>query len=349
MTRIDHLKNTLSQDAMIISNPISIYYYIGQEFDVGERLLALIINKDKAPVLFLNEMFENKTSIQTVAFKDSDDIKTLLSDALPQTGAIAVDGGFSAKFLLPLFRQGRTFVDGSYLIESQRAIKTKEEQDALRHASKLNDDIMASLVPLFKEGVSERELADIILKQQSTHPLSGPSFTPIVLFSENIANPHGLPSNRTLKKGDAILVDMGGIYNHYCSDMTRTFFYGSNPELETLYHIVLKANLAAIDTVKPGVKLSDIDKAARDVITQAGYGAQFIHRTGHGIGIECHETLDVSSSNDTIVQDGMCFSIEPGIYVKGLGGIRIEDLVIVTSDGCDVINTFPKGLEENRL
>ena len=153
-----------------------------------------------------------------------------------------------------------------------------------------------------------------------------------------------MPVNRTLKEGEAVVVDMGCVIDGYCSDMTRTFFVGYNSEKE-IYDLVLKANLAAEAMIKPGVRFKDIDKAARQVIEEACYGQYFIHRLGHGIGMEVHEPFDVSATNDMIVEEGMCFSIEPGIYIKDRIGIRIEDLVLVTSDGVEVLNKYPKDQE----
>ena len=135
-----------------------------------------------------------------------------------------------------------------------------------------------------------------------------------------------------------------GVVDGYCSDMTRTFFVGFNPEME-LYDLVRRANLAGIAAVKPGIPFKDIDRAARTVIEDAGYGEFFTHRLGHGIGMEVHEPFDVSATDDVIVQEGMCFSIEPGIYLSGDTGVRVEDLVLVTEDGVEVLNHYPKNLQ----
>ena len=142
-----------------------------------------------------------------------------------------------------------------------------------------------------------------------------------------------------------MLIDVGGVYDGYCSDMTRTFFTAPpTEEQETVYNLVRKANETAEALVRPGVKLCDIDRAAREVIEKAGYGEYFYHRLGHFIGLEDHEYGDVSSAFDRPVEEGMCFSIEPGIYLEGKFGVRIEDLVIVTKDGCEVLNHYPKEL-----
>ena len=143
-----------------------------------------------------------------------------------------------------------------------------------------------------------------------------------------------------------VLLDVGGIYDGYCSDMTRTFFTAEPTEEERkVYELVRAANEAAEAIIKPGVRLCDIDAAARNVIAAAGYGEQFTHRLGHFIGLEDHEFGDVSSNFDRPVEEGMCFSIEPGVYLEGKFGVRIEDLVIVTKDGCEVLNHYPKQLK----
>ena len=344
MNKIKELQTTLQDKTLIVSDKIAIYYLTGYRFDVGERMLALVLKKDTKPTLFLNKLFASPSDINTIVFEDSDDVSEMLSNFLPD-GDIYVDGTFPARFLIPLLSGTRSFFNGSHYIENMRRIKSDEEIEILKEASKHNDRIMTELESELIEGMTELELADIVVKKQSTLPLSGISFEPITVFSENIADPHGIPSNRKLRRGDAVLIDMGGMYKGYASDMTRTFFFGKNEKLEELYNIVLEANLKAIDAVKVGDPISNVDKAARDVITSYGYGEYFIHRTGHGIGLETHENLDVSSTNDTPMEAGMVFSIEPGIYIEGIGGIRIEDLVVVTNEGAEVINNHSKELK----
>lgn len=342
MKKITTITELMHTDTLIISDPISIQYLTQKRFDVGERMLVLLLRKKHKPLLFINKMFTGVDNIETIHFEDHENSAEILSTYIPHSGVIGVDGLFNARFLIPLLSNTRTFVNGSSVIESMRAIKDPYEMEQLRIASQHNDRIMEALLPYFQEGVSEIELANRVKTLQSQDPLSGISFEPSVVFTENIADPHGIPTTRRLKNGDVILVDMGGIYNGYCSDMTRTFFFGTHPQLETIYDIVLEAIETATLAVKPGARLCDVDKAARDVIESYGYGPQFIHRTGHGIGIEVHETLDVSSTNETMIQPGMCFSIEPGIYLQGIGGVRIEDLILVTDDGVEVLNKFSK-------
>lgn len=149
-----------------------------------------------------------------------------------------------------------------------------------------------------------------------------------------------------LKEGDSIIVDMGCVYEGYCSDMTRTFFYKKvSDKQKEVYNLVLKAQLAAQAAIKPGVRLADIDRIARDIITEGGYGPQFNHRLGHFIGRLCHEAGEVNATSDIIAEEGMIFSIEPGVYLPHEFGVRIEDLVLVTKDGVKILNHYPKDLQ----
>ncbi|MEG0328237.1 MAG: aminopeptidase P family protein [Erysipelothrix sp.] len=341
MSRINRLQSSMSVNQLLITDPVMIFYYTGLKYDVGERFIGVYVPKEGEPTFFINKLFEIPREYNTIPFEDSDDITSILLANIDVSETLAVDGNCAAKFIIPLIDAVKLENASPYL-EAVRNIKDSSEIEIMKEVSNLNDQVMESLKEYFIEGITEIELAEIIRKKQSTDPLTGVSFEPIALFSENIADPHGIPSERKLKKGDVIQIDMGGIYKGYCSDMTRCFFFGGNSELEKIYNIVLEANLNAIATVKPGIPLSEVDKAARSVIEHAGYGDYFVHRTGHGIGIECHENLNVSSTNKTIIREGMCFSIEPGIYIEGLGGIRIEDLICVTKDGGFVMNSAPK-------
>ena len=166
-----------------------------------------------------------------------------------------------------------------------------------------------------------------------------PSFTTIVSFGANAADPHHEPDDTVLKEGDCVLFDMGCVKSRYCSDMTRTWFCGQPTEKQAAVHdLVRRANEAAEALIKPGVRLCELDAAARDLITEAGYGAYFNHRLGHFIGQTAHEKGDVSSANTAVARPGMIFSIEPGVYLPGEFGVRVEDLVLVTETGCEVLN-----------
>lgn len=259
-------------------------------------------------------------------------------------GHVAVDKSFPARFLLRLqeIKPELKLTLGT-VIDEVKAVKTPQEQQKMIRASLVNDAVMAEVAGMIAVGKSEKQLQseiDALFAKVS----QGNSFDTIVAYGDHAADPHGVPGDRVLKRGENVVVDMGCIVDGYCSDMTRTFFVGENTEKE-IYDTVLRANLAGIAAVRPGIPFKEIDLAARKVIEDAGYGPYFIHRLGHGIGMEVHEPFDVSATDEVIVEEGMCFSIEPGIYIPGRVGIRIEDLVCVTKDGCRVLNAYPKDAE----
>ena len=216
----------------------------------------------------------------------------------------------------------------------------------MRAASKINDQAMVRFRELVKEGITEKEIADQTLEIYKELGAEGFSFDPIVSFGANAADPHHMPDDTVLKAGDVILFDVGCIKGGYCSDMTRTFCYKEvTAKNKEIYDLVLNANRSAIAKIKPGVPLCELDKTARDIITEAGYGEGFNHRLGHFIGLSEHEFGDVSLTNETKAEPGMIFSIEPGIYLPGDTGVRIEDLVLVTEDGVEVLNSYTKELQ----
>ncbi|MGF1507494.1 MAG: M24 family metallopeptidase [Anaerolineae bacterium] len=168
-------------------------------------------------------------------------------------------------------------------------------------------------------------------------------FSPIVLFGERTPLPHGMPSNRTLQHSDPILIDFGTSVNGYMSDITRCFFFGEpDAKAREVYEVVLAANTAGREAAGPGVPAQDVDRAARQVIEEAGYGEYFIHRTGHGLGIDAHEEPYIVEGNSQHLEPGMCFTVEPGIYIPGEIGIRIEDDLIITGEGAESLSTFPR-------
>ena len=217
----------------------------------------------------------------------------------------------------------------------------------MRKSSEINDAAMSRFKALIHEGVSEKEVASQMMDIYKELGASAYSFDPIVAFGVNAADPHHMPDDTVIKEGDVVLFDVGCVYKGYCSDMTRTFFYRKEPSdvQKKVYNLVRKANEDAENMVKAGIRLCDIDKCARDVISEGGYGEYFTHRLGHFIGIEDHEYGDVSSSFTDLTEVNNVFSIEPGIYDPSTMGCRIEDLVIVTEDGCEILNKYPHDIE----
>ena len=193
--------------------------------------------------------------------------------------------------------------------------------------------------------MKESDVADLYKQISAGLGSSKPSFAPLICFGANCAEPHHDTDASLLKTGDSVILDVGLTWQSYCSDMTRTVFMGTpTDEQKRVYDIVRAANDAGRAAVRPGIPLKEVDRVARKVIEDAGYGPQFIHRTGHGIGLEVHEFPDVSATSEVIAKPGMIFSVEPGIYLPGKFGVRVEDLVVVTEDGCETLNAAPKDL-----
>ena len=227
-------------------------------------------------------------------------------------------------------------------------VKNEEEIAIMKEASVINDSVMEKVADFIKEGMTEKEVADFINAEFFAAGASGLSFDTIVCFGPNAADQHHEPSEtRTLKAGECVLIDMGCVWKGYCSDMTRTFFYKKGPskEQEIIYNLVKNACESAEEYVQPGRRLCDIDSIARDIITEGGYGPDFTHRLGHFIGQEDHEYGDVSQGFKEVTVPGNIFSIEPGIYHPSILGCRIEDLILVTEDGHEVLNHYPREIE----
>lgn len=335
---------------MIICDPMAINYLTGRMIDPGERLYALYINVSGGHRIFINNLFTvpEDLGVEKVRFSDTDDYLGLLSDCLVSGQAVGVDKNFPARFLLPVMERSGAgpFTVSSICVDEVRACKDEEERAVMRTASQINDQAMARFRQLIRPGVSELEVANQMLDIYRELGADGCSFSPLVAFGPNAAKGHHLPDDTVLKEGDCVLFDVGCEYKGYCSDMTRTFFYKTAPSEKhrQVYELVKQAGDAAKAMLKPGVPLCQVDAAARSVIEAAGYGPNFTHRLGHFIGQEVHEYGDVSSANQNVTQVGNVFSIEPGIYLDDEMGVRIEDLVLITEDGCEILNSYSREL-----
>ncbi len=335
---------------LLVSDPRSIQYLTGMYVEPGERFLGLLLRNDESqPTLFLNELFTapDDIAVDVVPFNDTDDPLELLAARCDADADLGCDKNLPARFLIPMMKRriASAFTLASAAVDAARAIKDDREHELMRSASAINDEAMERFRTLVHEGVTEAEVAAQLEGIYRDLGASGHSFEPIVSFGANAADPHHEPDGTVLESGDVVLFDVGCRKDEYCSDMTRTFFFeDADEEQRRVYEIVRQANEAGRKAVRPGARFCDIDAAAREVIENAGYGQYFTHRLGHQIGLDVHEPGDVSAANEACVQPGMCFSIEPGIYLPGRFGVRIEDLVIVTEDGCEVLNAYPRDL-----
>lgn len=337
-------------DQLIVSSPSSIYYLTGKCIEAGERMCTVFIGAHGEKKLVINKLFPINEDIgfDVIVFNDGEDPVEKLSKFIDKDLVLGVDKNWQASFLIRLMeiKAGLLIKNGSFVIDECRIVKAIDEIKLMEEATRVNDSAMEAIIKNIKGGVTEIQLAKRLGEIYSEHGTEEFSFEPLIAFGKNGAEPHHSTDGTILKNGDSIILDIGGKTNGYCSDMTRTVFYGeASEEQKKVYNLVLQANLKGIAAVKPGVKFSDIDKAARAVIEEAGYGEYFTHRTGHNIGIDVHEPTDVSSVNDSKVEEGMIFSIEPGIYLSNKFGVRIEDLVLVTKNGCKVLNSYDKNLK----
>ncbi|RYL92735.1 aminopeptidase P family protein [Sporolactobacillus sp. THM7-4] len=341
--REEHLKQIL------VTSTASVYYLTGYWVEPIERMLALYIQDNGKVMLFGNELFDlqPQEGLELVLHSDSDNPVRDLAKAI-QPGEIGIDKFWPSNFLISIMKLRSDIipVPGSGPVDHARMLKDKDEIQQLRHASKINDMVMKKAMEQVRPGVRENEIASYVEKLYAKNGGDRSPEGQVVSFGTNAADPHHWPADTVIKEGDGIVFDIFNPIKRYWCDMTRTaFFRKVDGDQKEVYETVRKANLAAEDIICPGIPMSDIDLTARKLIEDAGYGKYFTHRLGHGCGLECHEIPDNSSSNHMLTEPGMVFSVEPGIYIPGKIGVRIEDLVLVTEDGCEILNDVTKDLK----
>lgn len=341
-------KNGYTQ--MIVTDPFTIFYFTGEQVHPMERTWALLLTKHGECCLFANKLFVLSENPLLPVFwhTDVDDIAAQMTEHIDQTKALGIDKNCKAGLLLALQEKNAacSYHNTSYCLDLVRGRKNKDEQEKMIQASLINDAAMEQFKQLIHEGVTEISVAKQLEGIYQSLGADGHSFSPIVSFGANAADPHHEPDETILKEGDCVLFDVGCIKDGFCADMTRTFFYKSvTDEQRKVYEIVKNANIAGEAAMKPGATFASADKAARDLITKEGYGEYFTHRLGHSIGMEVHESGDVSQANTNLFEAGNCISCEPGIYLAGDFGVRIEDLCLITEDGMHVMNHYSKELE----
>lgn len=334
----------------LITDPLSILYLTGRLIKPLERFYALYLNRNGSHKIFINQLetVPEDLGVEKVRFTDTDPYLDLVVKAVDCREPLGVDKNMAARFLLPLMDRDAAagYVNASLAVDKARGVKDAQEQELMRKASQINDEAMKLFKTLVRPEVTELEAAEQVKQIYLDLGADGLSFEPLVAFGANAANGHHYPDNTKLKKGDCVLFDVGCTYQGYCSDMTRTYFYRDvTPHQREIYDLVLQANQEAEKAVCPGTVLSELDGIARGIIARAGYGPNFTHRLGHFIGLEDHDFGDVSSAATDAAVPGNIFSIEPGIYLEGEFGVRIEDLVLVTETGCEILNHLPKELE----
>ncbi|MBK6646250.1 MAG: aminopeptidase P family protein [Anaerolineales bacterium] len=359
-SRLDRLTASLlnsNLDAVILNPGPTLKYLTGINFHLMERPVVLFVSPGKDPVLVLPELELPKVDlfpykVQGIAYGENpsgwDDAFRKAAQAL---GLDAKRIGVEPRQLRLLeFRHVKAgapeadFPDATDVLAELRLRKDKAEVDAMRRAVKIAQDALEAVIPQIKVGMTEREVASELVMQLLKHGSeSEMPFAPIVSAGPNSANPHASPTDRKLQTGDLLVVDWGAAYDGYISDLTRTFAVGEvDEEYKMIHRIVQDANAAGRAAAKPGVPCADVDKAARDVIEKAGYGKFFTHRTGHGIGMEGHEAPYMRGDNMQVLEPGMAFTVEPGIYLLGRNGVRIEDNMVISESGAESLSDMSR-------
>lgn len=324
----------LKCDALLIENPINIFYLTGMDVSTGK----LLIGKEITNLIVDGRYFEtcSKHSACPVLKLETFSLeKWAQSNAIDKLGFDSALTSYQA--YLGLKELPLKLVPTSSPIEQQRLIKDQDEIESLKKASKLGFEGFLFVESLLEEGVTEEQLAfelEFFWKKKGAKKLA---FDPIIAFGENSSMPHYRAGSTPLKKGMHVLIDIGVVYQHYHSDMTRVVYFGKpNPEIEAIYKIVEEAKRRAIELCRPGVLIEELDKAARAYIESKGYGKNFTHSLGHGVGLEIHERPTVKGTGEFSripLRAGMVITIEPGIYLPGVGGVRLEDTILITDTG----------------
>lgn len=339
-----------SIDAVIATSTSNFFYFTDTWIEAHEQLLAIVIRKTGQPFVIAPKMHEEDladSGLETLFWNDGEDALSLLVKSLPETGTISVDNVWPSQNLVSLMRHRPqlSFVESTKTLGRLRLKKDPHELNLLREAGAAADRVMEQIIGKVKPGMLEMELAEELRHLWTKEGVYDLSFAPIIGAGPHGALPHHQTSQTAIKPRDVVVIDMGGIGNHYCSDVTRTIVVGeASPKAREVYEVVRRAQEVGAQAVKPGVPIGHIDRVTRGEIDKAGYGNYFIHRTGHGLGIDVHEEPFVHGGNQQLIEPGMVFSIEPGIYLPGEFGVRIEDIVIATETGCESLNRFRKDL-----
>ncbi len=321
-------------DALVISTLVHVRYYTGFTGSNG----LLVVTK-KGPTLYTDPRYTSQAAQEANC-----PVQIVTGPLLPKLKAKRV-GFEDQQISLALYQKltGKLVPLGN-AIAAPRWIKTPEEIATIRASVKLNSQALDRAMKRFKPGMRETELAAEIDYQMRKLGAEGTAFDTIVASGAHSALPHAKPRNEKIEKGGYLLIDMGACYRGYMSDMTRTFAVGAMPRKAVrIYKALLEAQLAAIDAVRPGKRTSQIHAAAVNVLKGHGLDKYFIHSTGHGLGLEIHEAPRLGKKDQTRLEAGMTITIEPGVYVEGFGGVRIEDTVLVTETGVEVLTETPKG------
>ncbi|MFC0301942.1 M24 family metallopeptidase [Virgibacillus soli] len=359
--RIHQLLKKVKQnhlESILITSQANVYYLSNYYTDPHERVIAVYLSEKSNPLLIVPAMEVNDAKsagweYDLIGYHDHENPWELFKQFLSKNNDQPKTMGLEHQHVtLNRFEEiKQTFsktelVDAQEIIAMMRLIKNESEYTLLKEAAELADFGVATGIKAIEEGKTELELIATIeyeLKKQGVQQMS---FSTMALSGDKTASPHGTPGLKKITPGDLVLFDLGVIHAGYCSDITRTVSYKSiTDEQQKIYETVLHAEQKAIQTATLGTAVGKMDQAARNHIQAAGYGEYFNHRIGHGLGIEVHEYPSMHENNELPIQTGMCFTIEPGIYVPHIGGVRIEDMIFITDKGAEILTKSPKELQ----
>jgi len=349
--RVQELLNKLSIEAVLISNGNNMRYISGF---AGETGYVYVSEKRHAVVTDFRYTIQAEMEAEgyeVITIGNGGYVETLndilKTDGIHRLGFEAEDMLFATYNNLKDKLAVDELVPLGNEITAMRRIKTARELERIKNAEAIGDQVFTEILGYIKPGMTELEVAARIEYLLKLKGASGLSFSAIVASGVNSSMPHAVPSMKKLEAGDFLTMDFGCVYEGYCSDMTRTIVIGkASQKQKDVYDTVLKAQLAALDFIKAGVKGKEVDQVARDIIYKAGYEGCFGHGLGHSVGLHIHENPRLSMLEEDIIEEGMTETVEPGIYIKGFGGVRIEDLVVVTKDGHENFTFSDKRLIE---
>lgn len=347
--RLDRVRSALADaeaDAIVVTNLTNIRWCVGFTGSFGVLVVAperaTLITDSRYATQAPAQIADSGAEVEVVVGVD---VVALGSDLLTASSRVALEADH-----ISWAEQQRwaDAVDGDlvptrHLVTELRSAKDDAELARMQQAASIVDEVLAEVAARLVVGTTERELAGAIDDGMRARGASGPAYETIVAGGPNSALPHARPSGRPFAEGDLVVIDAGAMFDAYRSDMTRTFVVGRPDDTAcTIHDLVTRAQAAGVAAVRAGVEVGSIDKVCRDLITEEGYGAEFGHGTGHGVGLDIHELPSVRSGNTAILQPGQVITVEPGIYLPGVGGVRVEDMVVVTDDGCRPLTRSPK-------
>ena len=359
--KLRELQHAAGIDCVAIVPGANLLYFTGVHYHLSERPIIAIFPADPArqpalvvPAFEVGKALHGPFPIEwrTYTYLDGQDPQVMADQAVSDLGLDGATIGVEPtqmrvleSGMLSHNAPAARLVSAADLIKQLRMVKDDDELARMRRAAKVPERVLAEAIRRIKPGMTEREVAGIFMSVSFEQNPQEPASPPLVQTGHSAAFPHAFAGGRAVTAGDLMVIDFGAVVEDYGSDITRTIAIGEpGAEMKQVYEIVKQANAAGRAAVRPGILAEDVDHAAREVVERAGYGQYFFHRTGHGLGLEGHEAPYMVKGDKTVLAPGMTFTVEPGIYIEGKGGVRIEDDMVVTVDGGESLTSYSREL-----